>query len=99
MNELRSISVELAMIPILAHLPWHVLLLVDNLTVSELVLQWPPKACDHGKAGKLGRQDTCLPERRSLLFFVVMAGLETSISKDSNSRNGWSAIRSKTSLG
>lgn len=76
MSESRSAKVlvplpkELAtLFLILSHLPWHVPLLEDNLTTSELVLQCPPEVCDHGKDGKLARRDMCLPERRSGVLF------------------------------
>lgn len=60
-------------------LHWHVLLLVDNLTAYELFLEWLPKACDHGKAEKLDRRDSCLPERRLLLILVETTSLGTSL--------------------
>lgn len=104
-SESRSVKVlvpvpkELAnLFLILSHLPWHVLLLEDNLTTSELVLQWPLEVCDHGKDGKLARRDICLPECRSEVLFDE-TGFAASWSNDSKSLGGGSAKRCKISLG
>ena len=94
-----AILKELETFPILTHLPGHVLLVVGNLTASELVLQCPLEVCDHGKGGKLTLRDICLPKRISDAFLEDTEDLAASRSKDSRSLGWGSPTRFKTSLG